>query len=290
MRLVKSPCHLVPTFPMRLTLGNQNLELDPPVVMGILNVTPDSFSDGGHYVEPRTALERARRMRDAGAAIIDIGGESTRPGAEPVTAAEEIERVMPIVEPLVADGVTVSVDTSKAEVMRCAIEAGVAMINDVNALRAEGALEVCAGSSVAVCVMHMQGEPRSMQSNPQYGEVVGEIYDFLALRIKACLAAGIERGHIVIDPGFGFGKTLTHNLQLLRNLERFTTLGVPVLAGLSRKSLLGPLTGRRIDARLAGSVALATLAVASGASIIRAHDVAETVDAVAVASAVRSAN
>lgn len=275
---------------MRLTLRNQTLELDPPVVMGVLNVTPDSFSDGGRYVEPRTALERARRMREAGAAIIDIGGESTRPGAEPVSAAEEIERIMPIVQQLVDDGVTVSVDTSKAEVMRYAIDAGVAMINDVQALRAEGALETCAASNVAVCLMHMQGEPRSMQSDPQYGDAVSEIYDFLALRVKACLAAGIERGHIVVDPGFGFGKTLTHNLQLLRHLERFTTLGVPVLAGLSRKSLLGPLTGRRVGERLAGSIALATLAVTGGASIIRAHDVAETVDAVAVANAVRSVN
>lgn len=274
---------------VRLSLANHTLDLTTPVVMGVLNVTPDSFSDGGRFFDSRAALEQARRMRDAGAAVIDVGGESTRPGADPVPEHEELQRVIPLVQALAADGMPVSVDTSKPAVMQAAIAAGAGMINDVNALRADGALQVAAGSSVAVCLMHMLGDPRTMQRNPDYQDVTADVYEFLALRLKACRTVGIESSRIVIDPGFGFGKTLAHNLQLLRDLQRFTTLGVPVLAGLSRKSLLGPVTGRQVSERLAGSIALATLAVAGGASIIRAHDVAETVDAVAVASALRAA-
>ncbi|NND59339.1 MAG: dihydropteroate synthase [Gammaproteobacteria bacterium] len=257
--------------------------------MGVLNVTPDSFSDGGEFVTTAAAVEHAGQMIAAGAVIIDIGGESTRPGAAAVPLAAELERVVPVVTALHCDtSAIISIDTSKPEVMQAAIAAGAHLVNDVNGLREPGALEVCAGSAVGVCLMHMQGTPRTMQSEPVYNDVVSEVFDFLAARIEACEAAGIDRDRIVVDPGFGFGKTVEHNLQLLAALECFLALRVPLLVGLSRKSLLGALTGRKVDQRLAGSVALATLATARGASIIRAHDVAETVDAVTVAAAIRA--
>jgi len=273
---------------MLLTCGQHALDLSEPVVMGVLNVTPDSFSDGGELASPEAALRQARRMAEAGAAILDVGGESTRPGAREVGTGEELDRVLPVVEALVAElELPVSVDTSKPEVMREAIAAGAAMVNDVRALQAPGALAAVAGSQVAVCLMHMQGEPRTMQADPRYRDVVAEVHAFLAARVEACETAGIGRERVVVDPGFGFGKTLEHNLTLLAGLREFARDGLPVLAGLSRKRMIGALTGRSVRERLAGSVALAALAVANGASIIRAHDVAETVDAVKVAAAVR---
>ncbi|KPJ81972.1 MAG: dihydropteroate synthase [Gammaproteobacteria bacterium SG8_30] len=273
---------------MLLTCGQHALDLSEPVVMGVLNVTPDSFSDGGELASPEAALRQARRMAEVGAAILDVGGESTRPGAREVGTGEELDRVLPVVEALVAElELPVSVDTSKPEVMREAIAAGAAMVNDVRALQAPGALAAVAGSQAAVCLMHMQGEPRTMQVDPRYRDVVAEVHAFLAARVEACETAGIGRERVVVDPGFGFGKTLEHNLALLAGLREFARDGLPVLAGLSRKSMIGALTGRCVRERLAGSVALAALAVANGASIIRAHDVAETVDAVKVAAAVR---
>ena len=273
---------------MLLTCGHHSLDLSEPIVMGVLNVTPDSFSDGGEFVSSAAALRQARRMAEAGAAILDVGGESTRPGARPVGIAEELDRVLPVVEALVTElELPVSVDTSKPAVMREAIAAGAAMINDVRALRATGALTALAGSHAAVCLMHMQGEPGTMQADPHYDDVVEEVHAFLAGRVEACEIAGIGRDRIVVDPGFGFGKTPAHNLALLAGLREFARDGLPVLAGLSRKSMIGTLTGRATGERLAGSVALAALAVANGASIIRAHDVAETVDAVKVAAAIR---
>ncbi len=273
---------------MLLTCGQHALDLSEPVVMGVLNVTPDSFSDGGELASPEAALRQARRMAEAGAAILDVGGESTRPGAREVGTGEELDRVLPVVEALVAElELPVSVDTSKPEVMREAIAAGAAMVNDVRALQAPGALAAVAGSQVAVCLMHMQGEPRTMQVDARYRDVVAEVHAFLAARVEACETAGIGRERVVVDPGFGFGKTLEHNLTLLAGLREFARDGLPVLAGLSRKRMIGALTGRSVRERLAGSVALASLAVANGASIIRAHDVAETVDAVKVAAAVR---
>jgi dihydropteroate synthase len=256
--------------------------------MGVLNVTPDSFSDGGRCVDIDAALECARRMRSEGAAIIDVGGESTRPGAAPVAIDEEMRRVLPVVRALVQEGFFVSVDTRKPEVMRAAIDVGVQMINDVQALREPGALEAVAESSVYLCLMHMQGEPRSMQQAPRYGDVVGEVIEFLRQRIERCVEAGIRRERLILDPGFGFGKTVEHNLTLLRELAQLCALELPVLAGLSRKSLLGVLTGRPVDERLAGSLALAYAALEGGARIIRCHDVAQTVDLLKVWWAVRA--
>jgi len=255
--------------------------------MGVLNVTPDSFSDAGQFADPESAIAHAREMHRHGAMLIDVGGESTRPGSKSVDVGRELDRVIPIVEYLRDARIgLISVDTSKPEVMQAAIENGAHMINDVNALRHDGAVEVCAASDVAVCLMHMQGEPRTMQTEPHYDDVVAEVIEFLEQRIEACVAAGIGRDRIVIDPGFGFGKTVEHNLTLLHQLERLCALGAPVLAGLSRKSMLGKLLHRPVQERLAGSLALATLAVSRGASIIRAHDVAETVDAVQIVAAV----
>ena len=269
----------------RFTLGA--LEFERPVVMGILNVTPDSFSDGGRFDEPARALAAAAAMVEAGAGIVDIGGESTRPGAPAVDEAAEIDRVVPVVEMVSAQlDVAVSVDTSKPGVMRAAVAAGAAMINDVRALAEPAALDAAAGLGVPVCLMHMQGEPRTMQEDPRYADVVGEVLAFLEDRVAACEAAGIPRASIVLDPGFGFGKTVEHNVALLRNLRQFTVLGMPVLAGLSRKSTLGALTGRPVDERVAASVAAAAIAVVNGASIVRVHDVAASVDAVRVAGAV----
>ncbi|MGN2391697.1 dihydropteroate synthase [Pelomicrobium sp. G1] len=272
-----------------LRCGGFTLDLSRPLVMGVVNVTPDSFSDGGRYLSAQAAIDHARRLVEEGADLLDIGGESSRPGAEPVPVEEELRRVMPVLEAVVALGVPVSVDTMKPQVMRAAIGVGAAMVNDILALRAPGALEAVAGSDVAVCLMHMQGEPRTMQVNPTYGDVVREVRDFLAERVAAAEAAGIERSRIVVDPGFGFGKDRSHNLALFRNLPVFAALGVPVLVGLSRKSVLGRLTGRDVNERLAASLAAAVLAVERGAHIVRVHDVAATRDALAVLAAVAGA-
>jgi len=258
--------------------------------MGVLNVTPDSFSDGGRFNRRDAALDQALAMLADGAAIIDIGGESTRPGAGDVDAATEIDRVVPVIEAIRRESdCLVSVDTSKPEVMEAAVAAGAGMINDVRALREPGALETAARLRVPVCLMHMQGQPRTMQEEPTYVDVVAEVKDFLAGRIDAAIEAGIPRGCIVADPGFGFGKTVAHNLRLLRELAAFRELGVPLLAGLSRKSTLGALTGRPVEERLAASIAAATVACLNGADILRVHDVAETRDAVKVAVAVLAA-
>jgi len=263
------------------------LDLAEPVVMGVLNVTPDSFSDGGRYGEHESALTHARRMIGEGATIIDIGGESTRPGASPADVSQELERVIPVVEVLRRESaVFISVDTSKPEVMRAAVAAGADIINDVRALQEPGALEAAAASDAGVCLMHMQGEPRTMQDAPQYGDVVAEVSAFLAARMRACREAGIDAARIAVDPGFGFGKLVTHNLVLLRQLASLEVLGVPLAVGLSRKSMLAKITGRPVESRISGSVALAAIAVLHGARIVRAHDVAATVDAVRVAAAV----
>jgi dihydropteroate synthase len=257
--------------------------------MGIVNVTPDSFSDGGRYLSTKAALDFARRLIEEGADLLDIGGESTRPGATPVTADVELERVIPVIEGLRGATVPISVDTSKPEVMRAAVAAGVQMVNDVDALTHPETMEVIASSSVAVCVMHRQGTPQNMQVRPQYADVTAEVFSFLRERIESAEGSGIQRDRIVIDPGFGFGKTLQHNLELLRELRHFTTLGVPVLAGLSRKSMLGALTGQEVSHRLSASVASAVIAVQRGASIVRVHDVRATVDALSVLNAVNGA-
>ena len=272
---------------MSLRCADRLLDLRFPRVMGVLNVTPDSFSDGGRFVDVEAAISAAERMRAAGADIIDVGGESTRPGAAEVSADEEWHRVESVLRRLIERGALVSLDTSKPEVMRAGLELGVQMINDVYALRRPGALAAVAASNAAVCLMHMQGEPRSMQQAPHYTDVVGEIREFLAERLQACRAAGIADDRLAIDPGFGFGKTLPHNLALLRRLSELQSLGVPMLAGLSRKSMLAGLTGRPVEARLAGSLALALAACEGGARIIRVHDVPETVDALKVWSAFR---
>ncbi|HEV7928679.1 MAG TPA: dihydropteroate synthase [Nitrosospira sp.] len=254
-----------------------------PLVMGIVNVTPDSFSDGGLFNSLEHALQHAAQLIEHGADWLDVGGESTRPGSMPVDVEEEIRRVIPVVEALVGMNQPVSVDTSKPEVMQAAISAGATMINDVNALRAPGALEVVAAGGVAACLMHMQGEPRSMQSNPQYRDVVIEVRDFLSQRLNAALEVGIPHERLIIDPGFGFGKTQTQNIQMLRHLDRFCDLGVPVMVGLSRKSMLGKITGtEEVNDRLHASVAAALLAVSKGAGIVRVHDVKATRDALAV--------
>jgi dihydropteroate synthase len=266
------------------------LDLSRPQVMGVLNVTPDSFSDGGDFFSVGAALERALAMQAEGAAIIDIGGESTRPGAAPVSAEDEIRRVVPVIEALQARlTVPISIDTQKPEVMRAAVAAGAGFINDVNALRAPGALEVAVGCEVPVCLMHMQGEPRTMQADPHYDDVVGEVRGFLQQRAAACEQAGIAREHILLDPGFGFGKTLQHNLQLLARLETISALGFPVLVGLSRKSMIGKLLGLDVGERLAASIALAVLAVERGAALVRAHDVAPTWQALQMQVALRAA-
>ncbi|MGH8250691.1 MAG: dihydropteroate synthase [Steroidobacteraceae bacterium] len=275
---------------MHLQCGRHLLELDQPVVMGILNVTPDSFSDGGRFFRLPEAERQAMRMAEEGAAIIDVGGESTRPGAEPVTVAEELRRVIPLVERLTgALSIPVSVDTRKSEVMRAAIAAGASMINDVSALGGEAAMAVVAPASVAVCLMHMQGEPRNMQREPRYADVLSEVRGFLRDRVARCVELGIARSRLVVDPGFGFGKSTDHNLALLRGLSAIAADGVPVLAGLSRKSMIGKLTGRGDGDRLAGSIALAALAVLNGARIVRAHDVRPTVDALRIVAAVEAA-
>lgn len=250
--------------------------------MGIVNVTPDSFSDGGKFLVRDAAIAHARRLVEEGAAIIDIGGESTRPGAMPASVAEEEDRVLPVLEALVRDNIIVSVDTQKPEIMRAAIRAGASMINDVNALQAEGAIAACASSEVAVCLMHKQGTPETMQKAPHYENVVAEVRAFLLARAEACTQLGVTPDRVVIDPGFGFGKTVEHNFTLLRELQQLTALPYPVLAGFSRKSSLGAITGRAADKRLAASLATALLALERGATILRVHDVAETSDVLKV--------
>jgi dihydropteroate synthase len=271
-----------------LRCGHHTLDLTRARVMGILNVTPDSFSDGGDFVTREAALRHARQMVADGADLIDVGGESTRPGAPPVSVAEELDRVIPVIEALASElAVPVSVDTSKPDVMRAAVAAGAGLINDVAALRRPGALAAAAALRVPVCLMHMQGEPGTMQQDPAYGDVVAEVAAFLAGRLAACEAAGIPRERLLVDPGFGFGKTLAHNLALLRGLPRLASLGVPVLAGLSRKSMIGALLGGvPVGERLHGSVAAAVLAVERGAAIVRVHDVGPTVQALRIVAAV----
>jgi dihydropteroate synthase len=251
--------------------------------MGIVNVTPNSFSDGGRFLDATRAIEHALAMRDDGADIVDVGGESTRPGSELVSADQELERVMPVLAALVREGACVSVDTVKPDVMRAAIAAGAAIVNDVNAFRAPGAVEVAAAaSSAGVCIMHMQGTPATMQEAPHYEDVVAEVSAFLLERATALEAAGIARSRIVLDPGFGFGKTLEHNRALFRALPKLRALGYPLLVGVSRKKMIGDLTGRAVDERESGSVAAALLAAQNGASVLRVHDVRETVDALKV--------
>ena len=273
-----------------LACGERRLALNEPVVMGVLNVTPDSFSDGGRHQGVAAALAHARRMVEEGAGIIDVGGESTRPGAVPVPVEEELQRVVPVVEALRQHlDVIISVDTSQPAVIRAVTAVGAHLINDVRGLRLPGALEAAAASSAAVCLMHMQGEPGTMQQSPQYTDVVAEVRAWLQARLEACRALGMSEDRLLVDPGFGFGKNLDHNLRLLAELPTATPPGVPVLVGLSRKSTVGAVTGRPVDQRLAGSVAAAALAVRAGAHIVRAHDVAATVDAVKFAAAVRAA-
>ncbi len=273
-----------------LRCGKFTLELSRPLVMGVVNVTPDSFSDGGQFADTARAVAHARRLVEEGADILDLGGESTRPDAAPVTLDEERRRVLPVLEALAASGVPVSVDTRKPELMLEAVAAGAAMVNDVTALSAPGALEAVAKAPVAVCLMHMQGEPGTMQANPDYQNVVREVRDYLSGRILAAEQAGITRERIVVDPGFGFGKTLEHNLSLLTSLREFRSLGVALLAGLSRKAMLGKLTGREPRERVHASVAAALIAVQNGAQIVRVHDVAATRDALAVWNAVKQQN
>ena len=275
---------------MILHCGQFHLDLAHPKVMGIVNVTPDSFSDGGRYASSAAAIEHAQQLIADGADLLDIGGESTRPGAAEVSEQEELDRVLPVIEGLRDIAVPLSIDTCKPSVMRAAIKAGASLVNDVNALQAKDALQAVADSDAAVCLMHKQGTPQTMQQQPRYADVVAEVSGFLRERIAAAETAGIARTRIVIDPGFGFGKALTHNLDLLRHLEALRALGVPVLAGLSRKSMLGALTGRAVDDRVAASVAAALLAVQRGAAIVRVHDVRETVDALKVLMAVNSEN
>jgi dihydropteroate synthase len=274
-----------------LNCNGKSLVLDSPVVMGILNVTPDSFSDGGRFMGREAAVSRALDMQQAGAAIIDVGGESTRPGAAPVSVEEELARVLPVIEALHAElDIPLSVDTSKPEVMREAVAAGAGMINDIYALQADGAVQAAAELGVPVCLMHMQGEPRTMQQAPVYSDVVEEVKAFLLERLGSCRKAGIPEHRILLDPGFGFGKTLEHNLALLRNMAEFAGMGAGVLAGLSRKSMLGVLAGREADERMAASITAAALAVERGAVIVRVHDVAETVDALSIVNAVTGSN
>ena len=271
-----------------LDCGGRRLRLDRPRVMGIVNVTPDSFSDGGAHFDADSAIAHGLQLAEEGAAILDIGGESTRPGAQEIPIEEELRRTIPVIEALAkSTSLPISIDTSKPEVMRAAVEAGAGMINDVYGLRREGALDAAAALKVPVVLMHMLGEPRTMQANPEYDDVVGEVHRFLAERIFAAEMAGIAKKHIVVDPGFGFGKTTQHNLQLLAQLRRFTELGVPVLAGLSRKKTIGELTGRGDPReRIFGSLAAHLVAAQNGAMLLRVHDVAATVDALKVWNAV----
>lgn len=269
-----------------LHCGKFKFDLSRPLIMGIVNATPDSFSDGGQHLQRDAALAHAQQLIAEGADMLDIGGESTRPGAKPVGIQEEMDRVLPIIEELRDAAVPISIDTFKPEVMLAAIAAGAQMVNDINALQDAASLNAVASSNVAVCLMHKQGNPQTMQEQPVYQNVVAEVSAFLSARIAAAEAAGIQRDRIVIDPGFGFGKALAHNLALLRELNRLTELGVTVLAGLSRKSMLGALTGQEVSQRLPASVAAALIAVQHGANIVRVHDVRATMDALKILNAV----
>lgn len=277
-------------YPTRLSCGSRVLDLSVSHVMGILNVTPDSFSDGGRFAARDAALRHAERMVAAGATLIDVGGESTRPGARPVSPVEELERVAPVVEALATElDVVISLDTSTPAVMREGARLGAGLINDVRALRRDGALEAAADTGLPVCLMHMLGEPGTMQQDPRYEDVVGEVCAFLEQRMAACAEAGVARERIVLDPGFGFAKTLDHNLSLFKHLDVVRALGRPLLVGVSRKSMIGQALGREVHERLYGGIALAALAVANGACLLRVHDVAETVDAVRMIAAVQAA-
>jgi dihydropteroate synthase len=274
----------------RLPCGSRFLDLSRPQVMGILNVTPDSFSDGGRYGQRDAALRHAESMVLAGATLIDVGGESTRPGALRVSPAEELERVAPVVEAIAAElDVIISVDTSTPAVIRESARLGAGLINDVRSLQRDGALEAAADSGLPVCLMHMRGEPGTMQQSPEYADVLSEVRDFLAQRIAVCAAAGVAAERIILDPGFGFAKTLEHNLSLFKRLESLLDLGRPLLVGVSRKSMIGGVLGHEVGERLFGSLALAALAVTKGAHILRVHDVAETVDVLRMIAAVETA-
>lgn len=276
--------------PSRLLCGSRLLDLTRPQVMGILNVTPDSFSDGGRYSRRDAALRHAEAMLLAGATLIDVGGESTRPGARAVSPTEELERVAPVVEAIAAElEVIISVDTSTPAVMREAARLGAGLINDVRSLQRDGALDAVATSGLPVCLMHMRGEPTTMQQSPEYADVLVEVRDFLVERMAACATAGIAAERVILDPGFGFAKTLEHNLSLFKRLESLRELGRPLLVGVSRKSMIGRVLGHEVGGRLYGSLALAALAVAKGAHILRVHDVAETVDVVRMIAAVEAA-
>lgn len=273
----------------QLQCGDRQLDLTYPQVMGVLNVTPDSFSDGGQFVSKDAAIQQALRMVQEGAAIIDIGGESTRPGAEPVTEQQELDRVIPVVEALATEiDAVISVDTSTPAVMSQAAHVGAGLINDVRALTRPGALQAAKNCQLPVCLMHMQGQPESMQNNPSYSQVVDDVLSYLQQRVSDCLQEGINKEQLLIDPGFGFGKTLEHNLLLLKELQRFQRLGLPVLVGMSRKSMIGAILDKPVDQRLYGSLAAAVVAVQNKARIIRVHDVGATVDAIKVAMAVEA--
>ncbi|ARA82830.1 dihydropteroate synthase [Pseudomonas ficuserectae] len=277
-------------YPTRLPCGNRVLDLAHTHVMGILNATPDSFSDGGRYSQLDAALRHAEAMVQAGATLIDVGGESTRPGARPVSASEEVERVAPVVEVIARElDVIISVDTSTPEVMLATAGLGAGLINDVRSLQRPGALEAAASTGLPVCLMHMLGEPGTMQNDPYYDDLVGEVCAFLAERMKQCAAAGIDQQKIILDPGFGFAKTLEHNLSLFKHMEALHALGQPLLVGVSRKSMIGAVLGRPVDQRLSGGLALAALAMTKGARILRVHDVAETADVVRMIAAVQAA-
>ena len=264
-----------------MQFGNKFIDLSKPQVMGILNVTPDSFSDGGKHADVNQAAEHALQMVDEGATFIDIGGESTRPGAPEVSLQEELDRTIPVIEAVAKNAsCVISIDTSKAEVMREAVSVGAGLINDVRALQEPGALEAASEAGVPVCLMHMQGQPRTMQNNPSYDDVVEDVAQFLLERAKACKASGIAQEKILFDPGYGFGKSLEHNYALVKHLPKLMDLGYPVLVGMSRKSMIGNLLNRKVDERLAGSISLATIVAQMGAQIIRVHDVKETADAV----------
>jgi dihydropteroate synthase len=284
--LGKNPVASVGFFLMNFLCGRFQLDLSSPRVMGIVNVTPDSFSDGGKFNRTDKAIAHAMQLIEEGADILDIGGESTRPGATPVPLEEELKRVLPVIEGLLQAGVPLSIDTYKPEVMRAAIDAGVDMVNDVRALQEAHALEIVARSQVGVCLMHMQGLPQTMQLDPQYGDVVLEVTEFLSARLQLIEMAGISRDRILLDPGFGFGKRTAHNLTLLNHLSSLQSLGLPLLVGLSRKSVLGQVVGLNVDERLHASIAASVLSVIKGANIVRVHDVKPTVDALKVVSAV----
>ena len=271
---------------MNFLCGRFQLDLSAPRVMGIVNVTPDSFSDGGKFNRSDKAIAHAMQLVEEGADILDIGGESTRPGATPVPPEEELKRVLPVIKALAQAGVPLSIDTYKPEVMRAAIDSGVDMVNDVRALQAPNAMEIVAKSHVGVCLMHMQGLPQNMQVDPQYADVVLEVMEFLAARLQAAEAAGISRNRLLLDPGFGFGKRTAHNLTLLNHLSSLQSLGIPLLVGLSRKSVLGQVAGLDVDERLHASIAASVLSAIKGANIVRVHDVKPTVDALKVVAAV----